>query len=202
MKTSSGLKSRWFLSVWLCAIPLVSAQDRNPDVAQGLAQLAARENVDSVNAVSSETAGEFFGAIVYATDSHRVEHRVEIVRVTHGKSALLYEMRGSWKVVQPVVGPDIIGFAFYQGNPDQWFGATKILLINGGKVRTVFDGGPVQIVDIDGDEVPELIEYQNPPNDGSPSLVTIYELSGERYKRLARVPFAKRFNYRSKKSAK
>ena len=62
-----------------------------------------------------------------------------------------------------------------------------------GKFQVVFSGGTSEIVDLNGDNIPEIFESMWPDGDGHPQTTTIHVWSGKTYTRLMKASWSNRF---------
>jgi hypothetical protein len=74
--------------------------------------------------------------------------------------------------------------------------AALVIALVEGKFQVVFRGGTSEILDLNGDGVPEVFESMWPDGDGYPKATTIHVWSGKNYRVLKKTSWRNRFGRR------
>jgi hypothetical protein len=72
------------------------------------------------------------------------------------------------------------------------YDAALVIAVNE-KFQVVFRGGSSEILDLNGDGLPEIFESMWPNGDGYPKTTTIHVWSGKTYRRLMKTSWRNRF---------
>jgi len=80
--------------------------------------------------------------------------------------------------------PDIVG----------WKGPTLIVALVQDKFEIVFEGGTSEVVDLDGNGIPEIFESVWPDGDGYPRRTLIHVWDGVKYRKLTSSKWEYRFS--------
>jgi hypothetical protein len=87
----------------------------------------------------------------------------------------------------------VAGFQIRRTAGEDWFGATLLYFYVAGKFKKVFETGDVaELLDVNGDGYPEVLEYQGDRSDPA-SKVKISVWKDDKYQYLATVPLSRLF---------
>jgi len=98
-----------------------------------------------------------------------------------------------WERLVSLNGGSLQGFVLWMDHPDYWFGKTRVIVLNNGKFKRAYESNfSSEVVDINGDGFPEMIDSRWPDGDGRPQSSAIYIWNGDTYILLMRVPWVDR----------
>jgi hypothetical protein len=76
---------------------------------------------------------------------------------------------------------------------DFWFGRTIVFGLVEGRFRKVYEGATSELVDLDGDGIPEILESSWPNGDGFPSVTRTHRWNGQLFEKTHELPWDNRF---------
>jgi hypothetical protein len=121
---------------------------------------------------------------------------------------VIYDMRGRepaevfridsspediWQRLIPLDAPNLPGLTIQSSHSLTDNDAALVIALVDGKFQVVFRGGTSEILDLNGDGVPEVFESIWPDGDGYPKTTTIHVWSGKTYRPLRKSSWRNRF---------
>ena len=98
-----------------------------------------------------------------------------------------------WQRLIPLTSFSLTGLAIQSSHSFTDNDAALVIALVDGKFQVVFRGGTSEILDLNGDGVPEVFESTWPDGDGYPRATTIHVWSGKNYRALMRTSWRNRF---------
>jgi len=98
-----------------------------------------------------------------------------------------------WQRLIPLTSSSPIGLAIQSSHSFTDNDAALVIALVDEKFRVVFRGLTSEILDLNGDGVPEVFESMWPDGDGYPKATTIHVWSGKNYRALMRTSWRNRF---------
>jgi hypothetical protein len=120
-----------------------------------------------------------------------------IYEMRNGEPAEVFRLNSSpedvWQRLIPLGSLNLIGLTIQSSHSFTDYDAALVIALVDGKFQVVFHGGTSEIVDLNGDGLPEIFESMWPDGDGYPKTTTIHIWSGNTYRPLMKTSWRNRF---------
>lgn len=120
-----------------------------------------------------------------------------IFELRNGEPAEVFRLVSSpedlWQRLIPLDALSLPGLSIQSSHSFTDNDAALVIALVDGKFQVVFRGGTSEILDLNGDGVPEVFESMWPDGDGYPTFTTIHVWSGRNYRVLMKTSWRNRF---------
>ena len=99
-----------------------------------------------------------------------------------------------WQKLIPLSESRLTGLIIQSSQSFTEYDAALLIALVGGKFQVVFRGGSSEVVDLNADGIPEILESMWPDSDGFPKTTTVHVSNGKTYTVLKKVAWSQRFS--------
>jgi len=116
----------------------------------------------------------------------RNQSPVEVFRITSSVEDI-------WQKLIPLSESKLTGVIIQASQSITEYDSALLIALVDGKFQVVFRGSTTEIVDLNADGIPELLESMWPDGDGFPKSTTVHAWNGQVYTALTKVAWSERF---------